>query len=866
MVKSMETQAPHTVPLKLSTGAELAVWTMAPENPRELVIFLHAVGGDHRSWEPQMRCFSSSYACVSFDFRGHGKSAIKSNAGPKVGIEQFAQDTIALIQSLKFARAHLVGLSMGGVVALEVFRLRGDLVQSLAIANAWAYHEEAAGRIKFMEDQLAAKPLMQSSKELIPGLFASTADRAIVEQTIETEGTKDKDVFLDSWRSMFLVDYRPLLESIDVPLLLLGGTADMITPTRPLLTDIKAKVPMAQLVNIEGANHFSNMDHPDEFNRALNIHLNRSRSLYGESLAAPNFKEHTFEADTVAHALMKMLDERHVDCFFSNSGTDFTPIIDALARYHKESKMKTIVAPHENTAIAMAHGHFLLSGKPQVVMAHVNVGTANMGLGIINASRSRVPMLVLAGKTPWYESEVDGCRTNFVQWGQDTFDQGAYFREFTKWDYELKGGFNLESIVDRAFAVSASNPAGPVYLTLPKESLCQKVDGLKLTDPARQIAAKPSRPNESAIEVAARILLDAKNPIIITAEAGRYRGAPEAMVQFAHQHAIPVIEHGKRNFFNFPTIHPMHMGFNPSPYVEQADAIVVVESHVPWIPALSKMKKAPVMIQIGVDPLCQNIPMRSFPVDVSITADPAQSLKELSRKLSDITSETIDYEKRKKAIQDRYKKLEQEHTRLFEECFKQAQQDAGKETITKRYLSMCIGQAIDDDVVIFNEYDLDPFLVPRELADSWFENSVASGLGWSLGAALGAQLAAPERTMVVTLGDGSYLFNTPLSAHYTASAYNLPIVIVVFNDTAWTTIKKSYLGTTPDGWGKRTGVMPLCDFDLTVKFEKLAEACGGIGLTVESPSELLDTLKKAISIARRDRKHVLLNVICERDC
>lgn len=865
MVKSMETSAPQTELMKLSTGAEIAVWKMSPENPSELIVFLHAVGGDHKSWAPQMRYFSSDYACVSLDFRGHGKSAIKSSDGPRVGIDYFAEDVIALIQSLNFAKAHLVGLSMGGVVALEVFSQRPDLVQSITMANAWAHHAEAAGRIKFMEDQLAAKPLMQSSKELLPGLFASTTANSIIEQTIETEGTKDKDVFLDSWRSMFLVDFRTLLETIDVPLLLIGGTVDNITPTQPLLTDIKSKVHMAQLVNIEGANHFSNLDKPEEFNRALKIHLNRGRSLHGESLAAPVFKEKTFEADTVAHTLMKMLDERHVDCFFSNSGTDFTPIIDALARYHNDTKMKTIVAPHENTAIAMAHGHFLLSGKPQVVMAHVNVGTANMGLGIINASRSRVPMLVLAGKTPWYESDVDGCRTNFVQWGQDTFDQGAYFREFTKWDYELKGGFNLETIVDRAFAVAGTNPAGPVYLTLPKESLCQKVDGLKLSDPARQIASKPSRPNEQALEVAARILLEAKNPLVVTAEAGRYRGAPEALVRFAQQHAIPVIEHGKRNFFNFPTIHPMHLGFNPSPYVEQADVIVAVESHVPWIPALSKVKKAPLMIQIGVDPLCQNIPMRSFPVDVSIAGDPAQSLKELTRKLTDIMSEAIDYDKRRKAIKERYTKWHAEHTRLYEDYFAQAGKDADKKAITKRYLSMCIGQAIDDDVVIFNEYDLDPFLVPRELADSWFENSVASGLGWSLGAALGGQLASPERTMVVTVGDGSYLFNTPLSAHYAAAAYELPILIIVFNDTAWTTIKKSYLGTTPDGWGKRTGVMPLCDFDLTVKFEKLAESCGGIGLTVERPSELLDVLKKSIAIVRNEKKHVLLNVICERD-
>ena len=172
---------------------------------------------------------------------------------------------------------------------------------------------------------------------------------------------------------------------------------------------------------------------------------------------------------------------------------------------------------------------------------------------------------------------------------------------------------------------------------------------------------------------------------------------------------------------------------------------------------------------------------------------------------------------------------------------------------------------VDDEVVIFNEYNLDPYLVPRHLVDSWFENSVASGLGWSLGAALGAQLASPSQTMVVTLGDGSYLFNTPLSAHYVASAYKLPVVIVVFNDNAWSTIKKSYKGSMPGGWGLKNDYMPLCDFSVPVEFDMLAKATGGAGLKVEEPAKLKATLQEALRISREDRKHVLVNVVCRRD-
>ncbi len=849
----METQL-----IEVSTGAKLYV-AKAGTGP-ELILFLHAVGGDHSSWMPQIEAFQDRYTCISFDQRGHSRSEIPEMLLEHINVMTFAEDAAAVIAHFGFRRAHLVGLSMGGVVALKVFRRFPHLVQSLTLANTWAFHPEAEARIAFMQHQLEEMSLSKSSEMLIPGLFAPRTAQKIIDQAIRVEAAKDPDVFLASWQSMFGVDFREMLPSINVPVLLLGGTEDKVTPTDPLLTEIFANVPTSQLVNIDGAGHFSNLDHPAEFNRALGVFLGRSRSRSGAKTqfqANPNV---TLEADTVAQGLMAMLSQRGVDCFFSNSGTDFTPIIDALARYQNnaEFKLKTIAIPHENTAIAMAHGHYLVSGRPQVVMAHVNVGTANMGLGIINAARSRIPMLVLAGKTPWYESDVDGCRTNFVQWGQDTFDQGAYFREFTKWDYELKGAFNLETIVDRALAIAASEPAGPVYLTLPKEALCQKFETpFHIHQTPRQQPAGTQEPTAEALSVAVNLIQNAKSPLIVTADAGRFRGAVEALLQFSETCAIPVIEHGKRNFFNFPTEHPLHLGFSPSPYVEQADLIIALECPVPWIPALSQVKTPPTLIQIGVDPLFQAIPMRSFPADVALAGDPAATLQKLTSLLSQC--EHLEHRAQRRET------IAVEHNRMVSTCRTAAAGDSSKSVITKRFLSWCIGQVVDDETVIFNEYNLDPQLVSRRLTDSWFENSVASGLGWSLGAALGAQLARPELTMVVTLGDGSYLFNTPLSAHYVAAAYNLPIIIVVFNDSAWTTIKKSYLGTTPEPWGVKNNTFPLCNFDVQIQFEKLAESCGGVGLTVSEPGDVIDTLKQAFHISRQERRHVLVNVLCERD-
>lgn len=856
--------------LKVNTGAALHINCQG--DGEELIVFLHAVGGNADSWKPQLECFGDRYTCIAFDFRGHSRSQLSEcHADARtVSVDEFARDTIALIEESGYSRAHLVGLSMGGVVALKTWSLRPDLIQSLCIANSWAKHLEGQAKIAFMKERLTKMTMQDSAAELIPDLFGPGAASSFVEETVAIEGSKEKEVFLLSWCSMFEADLLDRVSEIDVPVLLIGGSLDKVTPADPLLTSIKAELPLAQLKEIEGGGHFSNLDSIESFNNLLSVHLRRARARGGTRTQPPRSESHVIEGELVAHGLVHLLNERKIDYFFSNSGTDFTPIIDGFARYKNDAdfKLEPVVAPHENTAIAMAHGYYLLTGRTQVVMGHVNVGTANMGLGIINASRSHIPVLVLSGNTPWYDGGVDGCRTNFVQWGQDTFDQGAYFREFTKWDYQLKGPHHMETVVDRAFAIAESDPAGPVYLTLPKEALCMKLaeeDKVSATTPCQR-STYMGAPAPDAVAQAARLIAESKKPLIITAEAGRYPGAVEALLRLASTYAIPVIEHGKRNFFNFPTESPYHLGFDPSPYVEEADLVIALESHVPWIPALAEVKQPPRMIHIGVDPLCSKLPMRAFPSDLSLTASPDLALVAIRKALSCLSAS----ERYGKAaffsdMEGRRSELKKEHDRLFGTKRSAASKLASGKEITKEFLSYTLGTVVDDEVVIFNEYNLDPYLVPRHLVDSWFENSVASGLGWSLGAALGAQLASPSQTMVVTLGDGSYLFNTPLSAHYVASAYKLPVVIVVFNDNAWSTIKKSYKGSMPGGWGLKNDYMPLCDFEVPVEFDLLAKATGGVGLKVEEPAELEATLKEALKISREERKHVLVNVVCRRD-
>src|SRR5256885_2911476 len=110
----------HSEHVELATGAKVFVATKGDHS--ELVLFLHAVGGDHTSWYHQMEGLADRYTVASYDFRGHGRSSFdveNTAVREAVSIGLFARDTIALIEHLGYRRAHLVGLSMGGVVALE---------------------------------------------------------------------------------------------------------------------------------------------------------------------------------------------------------------------------------------------------------------------------------------------------------------------------------------------------------------------------------------------------------------------------------------------------------------------------------------------------------------------------------------------------------------------------------------------------------------------------------------------------------------------------------------------------------------------------------------------------------------------------
>jgi acetolactate synthase-1/2/3 large subunit len=569
----------------------------------------------------------------------------------------------------------------------------------------------------------------------------------------------------------------------------------------------------------------------------------------------------TLPAETVAEAYLALLRARGIDYLFANSGTDFPSIVEALARAPQAGLKlpEAMVVPHENAAMGMAHGYYMVSGRPQAVMVHVTVGTANGICALMNAARENVPIFFTAGRTPILESGRFGSRNGFIHWGQEMFDQGGMVRELVKWEYELRNGQQVEAVVDRALALAMTEPRGPIYLSLPRETLADSIDRFEFSAAPRFGPPAPAYPDPKAIEDAARLLAAAEFPIIVTTRAGRDPDVFAALTDLAERFALPVVEYRSR-YNALPSDHPMHLGFDYGPWVDAVDAVLTLDSDVPWVPALPGPKPDVRVVQIGPDPLFGDYPVRSFPAEIAITSRVSVALTALGDAL-----ETAIRGKRG-AIEARYKRVAKLHQDLRARARKSAEGPQSS-PMNATWVSHCIDQAKDDDTIVVNELGVLPPVMTFTKPGTYFGSGAAGGLGWGLPAALGAKLAVRDsgrdRTVIATVGDGSYMFANPVACHQVGEAQRLPVLTVVFNNARWHAVRRATSAMYPEGYAMRSNTAPLTSLEPSPAYEKVIEASNGYGERVADPAELPKALDRALDAVRGQGRQALLNVICE---
>jgi acetolactate synthase-1/2/3 large subunit len=565
----------------------------------------------------------------------------------------------------------------------------------------------------------------------------------------------------------------------------------------------------------------------------------------------------TIKPDTAAEAYLAVLADRGVDYLFGNAGTDFASVIEALSKAAMgEAKAPTpVTVPHENVAVAMAHGYYLVTGKPQVVMLHVSVGTANGVCGIMNAARANVPVLFSAGRTPLTEEGMAGSRSIYIHWAQEMFDQAGMLREIVKWDYELRNSNQIETVVDRAINVAMSEPRGPIYLTLPREVLAEKPGDFTFQSPSRRVAASPPAPDPNAVDQLAGWLAKASNPLIIASGYGRDPADIPVLGDFADKHSIPVICYRPRHMC-LPGDHPMHLGYEPAQAVKAADVIITLEADTPWIPSLHKINPDARVAQIGTDPLYSRYPIRGFECDLAITADAGLAIRALDAAMG----KAID-----NGAAGRRKQAGDAQAKAAEARAAQVEQAKTGGPMQLAWLGHCLGQVRGKGDIVVNESQVTPPFLNCNEPGGYFANSPAAGLGWGTGAALGCKLAARDRRVFSVVGDGAYMFGNPTPTHFVGASMDLPVLTVVVNNKMWGAVRKATLGMHPDGAAARMNSSPLTMIDPAPQYEKIVEANGGYGECVQNAEDLPGAIDRALKAVEVEGRQALLNVMTSYD-
>jgi acetolactate synthase-1/2/3 large subunit len=306
---------------------------------------------------------------------------------------------------------------------------------------------------------------------------------------------------------------------------------------------------------------------------------------------------------------------------------------------------------------------------------------------------------------------------------------------------------------------------------------------------------------------------------------------------------------------NFPVTHPLHQGGMAGPALGDADVVLVFEQDVPWMPSMTAgPNENATVVGVGVDPLFTNFPLRSFPVHLNLSGVPRYTIEAL---INALKAEKLDAA----AVKERGERWAANHDKVRAAAKERGLAGKDKQPLDKAWVSYCLEQLRDDDMTICSELGLDMSQFEFTQPQQYYGVSTAGVLGWGVGAALGAKLAAQDRTVVATIGDGSYMFGVPEAGHWVSRKMNLPVLYIVWNNSRWNAVASATRSVYPDGWQEKTKTFPFSDLSPALDFEMICQAAGGYGERVDDPAQVPAALERALHAVRVEKRQALLNIV-----
>ena len=528
---------------------------------------------------------------------------------------------------------------------------------------------------------------------------------------------------------------------------------------------------------------------------------------------------------TGARILMEMLQREGVDTLFGFPGGAVIDIYDELAR----TPIRHILVRHEQGAVHAADGYARASGKVGVCLVTSGPGATNTVTGIASAFADSIPIVVLTGQVP----------THLI--GNDAFqevDIVGITRPCTKHNYLVKNVADLAAVLQEAFHLARSGRPGPVLVDIPKNVTTARTGfAPPLELPPRPYAPNPE-PHPKQVRTAARLLTEARRPLIFAGGGVILSGGAEELTRLAHRTRTPVTT-SLMGLGAFPGDDPLFLGMlgmhgTYAANMSTGACDLLLGVGVRFDDRVTGKTDAfaaqATIVHIDIDPTSIR---KNVPVSVPVVGDCRTSLQRLNALLDD-RPEPVPAAARQEWL-ERIQAWKQAQPLTYQQG----------ERIKPQFVIEQLHALTRGDAIVTTEVGQNQMWAAQFYRFNRPNHFITSGglgtMGFGLPAAIGAQIACPDETVVDIAGDGSIQMNIQEMA--TAVQYELPVKIVILNN--------GYLGMVRQWqelfYGRRYSATRM---DCTPDFVKLAEAYGATGLRAERPSEVVPVLQRGPRAAR----------------
>ncbi len=542
-----------------------------------------------------------------------------------------------------------------------------------------------------------------------------------------------------------------------------------------------------------------------------------------------------------AHAVVEVLRARGVRYLFGLLGTTEAALLEVL---REQEEVRYVLTLHEGVAVAMADGYARASGTPGVVNLHTTVGTL-AGLSLLyNAWRDRVPVVVLA------------CHKDTRILGRAGFttlpDTTALVRPMAKWAHQTLTPEQVGEDVERAFQQALAPPQGPAYLLLPENLLAHPTRAVPPHPAPRPLAP---RAHPQAISEIAAQLIRAERPVLVAGSGIGRAGGMEVVRRLAEVVGLAVVWEPRRTLLEIPyppedphfvgIYDPMHPGVREADVLLVLGAVLFVEFSPPPAPEVP-----PQACLIHVHPDAAELG-RLYAPALAVQADPALLAHDL---LAAVEARRDELEAR---LAERRAWGADLRSRWEAQRLERWKREYEAVPLSAYRVGVELGKVLPADAVVVEEAVRSSagFLEGFPVRVGGVLRTSGGSLGWGVPAAMGVQVALPDRTVVAVVGDGCLHF-TP-QALWTGARQRLPVLVVVLNNRKYLAVEagvQRLRGSTelPPG----TPGIDLSGIDHVT----VAQGYGAGGIRVEHPSALGDALREGLRKAREEGRPYVVDV------